>query len=197
MSPTQRAVHAIAKTLIPLFLAEDQDKAAARAAALAALAAYQPETLTDYLAAARAIAFSLGAIAATGTALDAELPARQQLQCLTRANSFARLAQKAEAALEKARKHRPANTTPRAPEPELPFALPATPEEEDAMLLAFINQTRAELQGMQHELRAAEQQAAASQTAVICSAEAAAQAPSARNHQPQNSPAPTHPAGTR
>ncbi|HYZ20745.1 MAG TPA: hypothetical protein VE690_01185, partial [Rhodopila sp.] len=124
-TPTQRAIHAIAKTLIPLFLCDDTDRPAARAAALAALAAYHPDTLTDYLTAARAIAFSLGAVAATGIALDPELPPKQQLQTLTRANSFARLAQKAETALDKARQHRPPpHTPPHMPEPEPAIVAP-------------------------------------------------------------------------
>ncbi|HYZ25251.1 MAG TPA: hypothetical protein VE690_24210, partial [Rhodopila sp.] len=201
--------HAIAKSLIPLFLGDDTDRPAARAAALAALAAYHPDTLTDYLTAARAIAFSLGAVAATAIALEPELPPKQQLQSLTRANSFARLAQKAEAALEKARQHRPVHTPPHAPEPEPPFTLPTTPEEEEAMIHALINQTMAEIWSPRHERQTAQQAAATAPATATRPTEAAAfaEAPAAQIPEPQipgpqtpgsqTSPSPTPPAGTR
>jgi hypothetical protein len=140
MSLTERAIHAIATTLIPFFLGDDNDPAAAHAAARQTLDAYNPKSLTDYIAAARAIGFSLGALAATGKAMDPALPEPRQHQYLTKATGFARLAQKAEAALEKARQHRPANTQPASVPPVStePAAL-ALPEDEDATIQTLVD----------------------------------------------------------
>ena len=99
----QAALDALARRLLRHFLAEDGNRTRAFAAALEALLAYHPETLTDALAAARLIALSFATLIASDKAADPDLAERQQLHYLTKTNTLCRTAQKAEAALTRPR----------------------------------------------------------------------------------------------
>jgi hypothetical protein len=109
---------ALARRLLRHFLAEDGDRTAAFAAALHALLACHPESLTDALAAARLIALSFATLIASDKAADPDIPERQQLQYLTKTNTLCRTAQKAEAAIARPRPRTADPTTANLPAAE-------------------------------------------------------------------------------
>jgi hypothetical protein len=117
--------------LAPLFLsATGGDAEAARNAASALLASYEPRTNRELRFAALAIAFSFGALDALSRSADPELTLNQVLRLRGNANALNRAAQQNETRLEKR------SQQPETAAAEEPADLPAGSEIED--LVNFI-----------------------------------------------------------
>ena len=117
--------------LAPLFLsAAAGDTEAARDAASALLASYDPRSNRELRLAALAIAFSFGALDALSRASDPDLPINQVLRLRGNANALNRAAHQNETRLDK----RPSQ--PEAAPPEEPGELPASSETGD--LIDFV-----------------------------------------------------------
>ena len=162
-APDCSLLDAVARRLIPLFRDPGTDREAARRAALAALAAFNPQTLVDPLVIGRILALTLAAIAATAEAIDPAHPPSRQIQFMGKANTLSRSAQQAEAALAKSRQQShsqaelrqipQAKPDPRAeprPTPQVepvkprPAPMPVTAPSPDAAIQTLIEQAMAE-----------------------------------------------------
>nr|WP_294524029.1 hypothetical protein [uncultured Rhodopila sp.] len=121
---TAAVLDRILALLAPLFLAATGgDAEAARSAAGALLASYEPRTNRELRFAALAIAFSFGALDALSRSADSALTLNQVLRLRGNANALNRAAQQNESRLEK-----------RSPQPEADAAeaeLPASSDIED------------------------------------------------------------------
>jgi hypothetical protein len=123
---TAAVLDRILDLLAPIFLsAVAGDTQAARNAASALLASYEPRTNRELRFAALAIAFSFGALDALSRSIDAELTVNQVLRLRGNANALNRAAHQNETRLD--------NRTPEADAPDEPAALPASSEIEDLM----------------------------------------------------------------
>jgi hypothetical protein len=108
---------AIASRLIPYFLGSASSRNAALATAIEALTAYNPQTLADYFAAARHISLSFATLVASEKAADPELPEKQQLQYMAKANTLNRTVQRIEATLPKSRSQPPSQQSQQTSQP--------------------------------------------------------------------------------
>lgn len=129
-------VHQIAMLLLP---AAGGDQDAARRAATAAIAAYDPKTEAELTLAARIISFSLQAIEALGQAADPAMPLTRVFRLRGGAVSLSREAQKAERQLEQLRKGREAGV----PQSSLAQPDPIPPRVEKATALVEDNRKTA------------------------------------------------------
>ena len=128
---TAAVLDRILALLAPLFLsAVGGDAAAARDAANALLASYEPRTNRELRFAALAIAFSFGALDALSRSADPALTLNQVLRLRGNANALNRAAQQNETRLDKR------SQQPEAAAPEESPDLPASSEIED--LVAFV-----------------------------------------------------------
>jgi hypothetical protein len=160
---TAPVLERILTLLAPLFLsAAGGSVEAARNAASALLASYEPRTNRELRFAALAIAFSFGALDALSRSADPELTLNQVLRLRGNANALNRAAQQNETRLEK-----------RSPQPEEAAveafsALPASSEIEDLVALvrptaaapAVSRQQRRFLERREEKQRQREQEAA-------------------------------------
>jgi hypothetical protein len=123
---TAAVLERILALLAPLFLSAAGGNAeAARNAASALLASYEPRTNRELRFAALAIAFSLGALDALSRSADPELTLNQVLRLRGNANALNRAAQQNETLLEKR------SALPEAAAAEGQSALPVSGEIED------------------------------------------------------------------
>lgn len=128
---TAAVLDRILALLAPLFLsAVGGDAAAARDAANALLASYEPRTNRELRFAALAIAFSFGALDALSRSADPALTLNQVLRLRGNANALNRAAQQNETRLDKR------SPQPETAAPEETPDLPASSEIED--LVAFV-----------------------------------------------------------
>ncbi len=125
-------VNQVAMLLLP---AAGGDLDAARQAATATIAAYDPKTEAELALAARIVGFSLQAIEALAQAANPELPLTRVLRLRGGAVSLSREAQKAERQLEQRRKQREAGV----PESALAQPDPVPPRVEKATALVEDN----------------------------------------------------------
>jgi hypothetical protein len=125
-------VQQIAMLLLP---AANGDLDAARRAATATIAAYDPKTEAELALAARIIGFSLQSIEALAQAADPEMPLTRVFRLRGGAVSLSREAQKAERQLEQLRKGREAGV----PESSLAQPDPVPPRVEKATALVEDN----------------------------------------------------------
>ena len=75
----------IADKIVPLFQYRNADLAAAKLAALSAIAAYHPESRADFVSIARILAFSMAALSALGIAAADDLPPALKMRYFGRA----------------------------------------------------------------------------------------------------------------
>jgi hypothetical protein len=125
---TAAVLNRILDLLAPIFLSVVAGNAeAARSAASALLASYEPRTNRELRFAALAIAFSFGALDALSRSIDAELTVNQVLRLRGNANALNRAAHQNEIRLDKR------TAQPEAVAPDEAAALPASSGIEDLM----------------------------------------------------------------
>ncbi len=99
----------VAERITPLFETGSTDKADARAAAISALAAYDPKSRADFVNIARIIAFSIASLAALGLAAAEDLPPAQAMRYFGRANALNRSADQTERTMMQRRREQRTN----------------------------------------------------------------------------------------
>ena len=111
-----------AEHLIPLFRIGTIDLPMARRMAVSAIEAYQPESRSDYINAARTIAFSITAIALLGRAASDDMTMPEKMRAFGRANTLNRSAVQSERIMIQRRAHQQAS-----PQAEQPVPTPEPP----------------------------------------------------------------------
>ena len=99
----------ISDQLIPLFASPEIDAPLARQIAIRAIGSYQPENHADFVNVARAIAFSMAALALLGKAAGQDIPMAEKMRTYSRANALNRSADQSERTMMQRRRHQRAN----------------------------------------------------------------------------------------
>ena len=102
-------LHRLAAQLMPLFQQDAADPLVATQGALAAIAAYQPESRADFVNIARIIAFSMATLSALGLAAAADVLPAQRMRYFGRANALNRSADQSERIMMQRRRDQRAN----------------------------------------------------------------------------------------
>ncbi len=107
--PSDALLHRLAAQLMPLFQQDAADLLVAKQGALAAIAAYQPESRADFVNIARIIAFSMATLSALGLAAADDVPPAQRMRYFGRANALNRSADQSERIMMLRRRDQRAN----------------------------------------------------------------------------------------